>query len=229
MTPTWESDCGRIQLWCADCRDVLPLACDAVVTDPPYGINHAHHSKTERRLVRPIEGDHSQDLGNEVLATVSALPVCVFASPKAPWLGDWRNLLVWDKGPAVGGGGDTGTCWKQTWELIQVNRRFGRLNGSRDSAVLTHWVTPDESKEHPSAKPVSLMGYLLNKLTPEGATVLDPFMGSGTTGIACIRTGRKFIGIEISEDYFNVARKRLEAELSQPMLPMTEKAAGTGL
>ena len=193
-----------------DCRDVLPVECDAVVTDPPYGINHAHHSKTERRLVRPISGDHNQDLGNEVLAAIAALPVCVFASPKAPWPGDWRNLLVWDKGPAVGGGGDTATCWKQTWELIQINRHFGRLNGSRDSAVLQYWVTPDQSKKHPSAKPVSLMAYLVDKLTAEGEIVFDPFMGSGTTGIACQRTGRKFIGIEKDASYFEIAQKRLD-------------------
>ena len=204
-----------------DCRDVLPVECDAVITDPPYGIDHAHHSKTERRLVRPIIGDHSQDLGNEVLTALAALPVCVFASPKAPWPGDWRNLLVWDKGPAVGGGGDSKTCWKQTWELIQVNRRFGRLSGSRDSAVLTHWVTPDVSKTHPSAKPVSLMAYLVNKLTEEGATVCDPFMGSGTTGIACHRTGRRFIGIEKDARYFDIARQRLENELRQGLLPLT--------
>ena len=225
-------DGGNITLYCGDCLDILPTlepgSVDAVVTDPPYGINHAHHSKTERRLVRPIEGDHNQDIGNQVLASVSALPVCAFASPKAPWMGDWRNLLVWDKGPAVGGGGDTLTCWKQTWELIQCNCRFGRLYGSRDSAVLTYWVTPDESKAHPSAKPVFLMIYLLNKLTLKGETILDPFMGVGTTGVACVRTGRRFIGIELDPGYFQIAVDRIQKELDQregtgPLMKAQEK------
>lgn len=212
----------NVVLWHGDCREVMPTLppWDVLVTDPPYGIKHAHHSKTERRLVRPIDGDHNQDLGNEVLAVVSEKPVCVFASPKAPWSGDWRNLLVWDKGPAVGGGGDTGTCWKQTWELIQINRRFGRLNGSRDSAVLTYWVTPDESKVDPSAKPLRLMAYLLGKLTSEVDVVLDPFCGSGTTLIAALETGRKAIGIEIDERWIDVGVKRLERWHAQGRLDL---------
>lgn len=198
-----------------DCLNVLPLDCDSVIMDPPYGINYTSNDKRRRRLFRKIEGDESQDVGLLALEKLKDLPICTFASPKAPWPGKWRNRLVWDKGPAVGGGGDTTTTWKNTWELILTNDRFRALNGNRDSAVLSYWSIPKQSIDHPSAKPVDLMIYLVSKLTSPGDTILDPFMGSGTTGVACIRTGRKFIGIEIDDVYFDMARKRLAAELAQ--------------
>jgi site-specific DNA-methyltransferase (adenine-specific) len=78
------------------------------------------------------------------------------------------------------------------------------------------------SREHPCQKPVGLMAWCMERAkVPAGATVLDPYMGSGTTGIACIRTGRKFIGIEIDADHFATARLRLEKELRQGLLPLT--------
>jgi len=73
-----------------------------------------------------------------------------------------------------------------------------------------------EGRKHPTQKPVALMEWCMDRAkVPQGATVLDPYMGSGTTGIACIRTGRKFIGIEIDAGHFETARKRMEAELMQ--------------
>jgi DNA modification methylase len=71
------------------------------------------------------------------------------------------------------------------------------------------------SRNHPTEKPVDLMAYLVKTHTNKGATVIDPFMGSGTTGVACIRTGRNFIGIEKDPEHFETARKRIEAELAQ--------------
>lgn len=64
------------------------------------------------------------------------------------------------------------------------------------------------------------MGWIILRLTPKNAMVLDPYMGSGTTGIACIRTGRRFIGIEISPEYFEIAKERIKNELRQQLLPM---------
>jgi len=74
----------------------------------------------------------------------------------------------------------------------------------------------DDGNHHPTVKPVDLMRYLVTLVCREGGTVLDPFMGSGTTGIACIRTGRKFIGIERDARYFEIARQRLLRESAQP-------------
>jgi site-specific DNA-methyltransferase (adenine-specific) len=79
----------------------------------------------------------------------------------------------------------------------------------------------DDGNNHPTVKPVDLMRYLVTLVCREGGTVLDPFMGSGTTGIACIRTGRKFIGIERDARYFEIAKQRLERESRQGLLPFT--------
>ena len=121
--------------------------------------------------------------------------------------------MVWDKGPVVGGGGDIGTCWKFTWELIQL-ARFGKISHNRDSAVLRFWVGRHDYNFHPTQKPVSLMLYLIDKLTPTGS-LADPFMGSGTTGVAAIRLGRSFYGVEIDPGYFQIAKRRIKDELAR--------------
>jgi len=205
-----------VTLYHGDCLDTLPTleagSVDAVVTDPPYGIaleNHGQFAWTEGQVV---VGDYSPELGQAVLDWAASLGLCVvtFASPWGVWDGDWRNLLVWDKGPAVGGGGDFRTCWKRTWELVQIARN-PPLNGKRDASVYKRYVGPSSYHLHPNQKPTDFVEYLVGKVTQPGATVLDPFMGSGTTGVACVQTGRNFIGIEIDEGYFDIAQQRIEA------------------
>jgi site-specific DNA-methyltransferase (adenine-specific) len=85
----------------------------------------------------------------------------------------------------------------------------------------------DDGNNHPTVKPVDLMRYLVTLVCREGGTVLDPFMGSGTTGIACIRSGRKFIGIERDASYFEIAKQRLERESRQGLLPFTYPTSGS--
>lgn len=108
--------------------------------------------------------------------------------------------------------------WKQSWEEIAVGGKGWR--GRRDEGVLRgHIQVSWESKgrKHPHQKPVSLIKHLLSKL-PEDAVIFDPFMGSGSTGVACVQTGRRFIGIEIDKDYFEIARKRIaEAQRDCPL------------
>ena len=72
----------------------------------------------------------------------------------------------------------------------------------------TNFVNTKVTK-HPTEKPVALFSWILNRFTKEGDTILDPFMGSGTTGVACVQTGRNFIGIEINKDYYDIAEKRI--------------------
>lgn len=206
-------------LYRGDCLEVIGSLgkVDCMATDPPYGIALADNSqggrygRPRRAWELEIAVDDNQQIGLEVLAwsEKKQLPTIAFASPRKPWPGDWRSLLVWDKGPAVGGGGDTNRCFKQSWELIQIARN-GPLRLGRDASVVKHWANPSLSSEHPAAKPVALMEYLIEQITGEDDTILDPFMGSGTTGVACVKLGRKFIGIEIEPKYFDIACKRIE-------------------
>lgn len=217
MTPRYAGD--GWELYVGDCLAVLPglTVISAVVSDPPYGIalsdnsQGGRHGRSRPAWANHIIGDDNQEVGLACLrwCEEQCLPTAVFASPRRPWPGEWRSHLVWDKGPAVGGGGDVTRCWKQSWELIQVARN-GPLRCGRDASVITHWVTPQLSAAHPAAKPVPVMEYLIAQLTDEDDTVLDPFAGSASTGVACIKTNRRFIGIEIDPHYAAIAAKRLE-------------------
>jgi DNA modification methylase len=205
------------QLHLGDCLEILPTLgrVDAVITDPPYGIAYKNkrHDIRPRQYADVLIGDNDPCVGQSVTdwAHGASIPVCVFAHHRHPWRGKWRNWLVWDKGGAVGGGGDRATCWKFTWELIQVGG-FGKLNGQRDGSVLRFPIGQSNMRLHPTQKPIELMIYLIEKLTQPGATILDPFMGSGTTGVACIKTGRNFIGIEKDAGYYDIAQHRLASE-----------------
>ena len=213
-----------VALYLGDCLEVLPTlaagSVDAVVTDPPYGIGIENHGQAGRNRTT-IVGDSDMASGNTVLAWSEklCLPTIVFASPRLPWAGEWRNLIVWDKGGAVGGGGDLKACLKLSWELIQVTRN-GVLLCGRDVSVWRHVVTQQNYPNHTCEKPIALMCRLLTTFIPVGSTVLDPFMGSGTTGVACVQLGRRFIGIEIEPKYYEIAKRRISDALLQMRLPM---------
>jgi DNA modification methylase len=212
---------GNATLYLGDCRDILPslTKMDAVVTDPPYGIGLSNKDRSGHRSPRTffVAGDENQSLGQLVIDWASDLnlPTVAFASPWKPWAGEWRNLIVWDKGGAVGGGGDIQTCLKRTWELIQVARNRV-LNGIRAESVWKHTMTPQDTKEHICSKPIPLMERLIKTFST--GTILDPFMGSGSTGVACARMSRAFIGIEIDPRNFDITCRRIEAAQKQPDL-----------
>lgn len=212
---------GDCTLYLGDCRELLPdLQGAAIITDPPYGkalANHGGRPGSKRgRNSYAISGDGDQAIGEWALGwgRTYGFTVAAFADPARPWSGAWRSRLVWDKGGAVGGGGDPALCWKQSWELIQVYNTQP-LNGGRDPSVIKHVITPGDLAIHPAAKPVSLLAYLIRKVTVEGDLVIDPFMGSGSTGVAAVETGRRFIGIEIDPDHFETARRRIGAAARQ--------------
>jgi len=219
LKPSFVSECGRVILYQGDCIKILSqIKADAVVTDPPYGYNYESNyvnSKTTAQWMRkPILGDSDTSLRDLVLAWADKKPWACFGSWKMSKPQKVRAVLIWDKGPASGMG-DLSFPWKGSWEEIYISGQ--EWNGFRDEGVIKgHWVVTRASmgRLHPNEKPVSLMGHLINKLTQE-ITVLDPFMGSGTTGIACIRTGRRFIGIEKDPAHYLTALTRIKNELAQ--------------
>ena len=212
---------GDAVLYLGDCMDILPTLgkVDCVITDPPYGIALKNNDVDGHRRVGGYEvlGDADQTVGLQVLERFQRETVVAFSSPFKPWPGTWRNLIVWDKGGAVGGGGDISTCLKRSWELIQVARN-GAMNGARVESVWRFPITPADTADHICAKPVSLMYALAERFTHHQQTILDPFMGSGTTGVAAIQLGRKFIGIERESKYFDIACKRIEQAVAQGQL-----------
>lgn len=206
MNPTWQSEDGRVVLYCADCLAVLPelTGIDAVVTDPPYGVNHKPGKGRMSKVAGGIIGDEAPP----DLRWVAEFPAVVWGGnnfcDQLPRSTGW---LVWDKtNPETCEHSMAEVAWTNVVRTIRLHREnYSGFMRGRDG-----WF-------HQHQKPPALMVWCLQWIA-EGATVLDPFMGSGTTGIACIRTGRRFIGIEIDPHYFEVAKARIHRELAQPML-----------
>lgn len=222
---------GRVTLYRGDCREILPTLgkVDAVVTDPPYGTNdtHANHlSKITLRDGTPA----GQALG---FGGISGEELVSFAKDwcelSARWViftCEWKDahkldeagvlirLGIWRK--PDGAPQFTGDRPGTGWEAIAICHRPGRKkwNGGGRHAV---WTVPKgQGDGHPTQKPVQLAQHFISDFTNSGETVLDPFMGSGTTGVAAVKLGRKFIGIEIDHRYFDIACRRIEAASKQP-------------
>ena len=207
---------------------MLPLlAADAVVMDPPYGYNyesnHDSFKSTAPWLNTTIANDHDTSARDAVLTWADQRPWLAFGAWRMPKPPGVRGVLVWDKGPASGMG-DLSFPWKGSWEEIYVGGRGWA--GHRDEGVLKgHWVVTRASmgRTHPNEKPVSLMCNLMKKL-PHGCTVLDPFMGSGTTGVAAMHLGLRFVGVEVHRPYFDEACRRIEDAQRQGSLIPLEQA-----
>ncbi|RWI33448.1 MAG: site-specific DNA-methyltransferase [Mesorhizobium sp.] len=223
-----EEIIGDCRLLLGDCRDILLTLgnVDAVVMDPPYGVAYQSGYATNALWGdrRSIANDHNTLSRDGVIDwalypgqndnRASAVPCLSFGSWRVPRPSMTKMVLIWDKGGALGMG-DLSIPWKPDHEEIYV---LGKgFVGTRDSgSVLRHPPVQSMAKNgrvHPTEKPVSLMVDLCRKVP---GTVLDPFMGSGTTGVACVKLGRKFIGIEIDEGYFDIAVERIRKAYAQP-------------
>jgi len=207
---------GDATLYLGDCLDILPTLprVDAVITDPPYGINHSSNHGASWAKTQ-IANDHSTEARDFVLAFFCA-PALVFGSWKQKKPIGTHTVLIWDKGDAAGMG-DLSVPWKPNHEEIYV---IGKgFTGQRGPGILRHTNITWESygRSHPHTKPVSLMCDLIQKCPIEWV-LIDPFMGSGTTGVAAAQMGRKFIGIEREPKYFDIACERIERAYAQGTL-----------
>ena len=192
-----------------DCRDVLPIECDAVVTDPPY---------PGREDLFPTESVWS------VLRSIKC-PSFIFwpCVPDYP-CGVPDAVHIWHKSIPIHPNSEIGNAAGHQYERILAYGLGKKCEVFRVAAIMPNFAAcAKELQPHPTQKPLALVERLVEKTKAQ--TVLDPYMGSGTTGIACIRTGRKFIGIEIDAGHFETARKRMEAELMQGTFDFSGGAA----
>lgn len=210
MTFTKEVLREDVTLYLGDCLEVLPTleagSVDAVITDPPYGANKTrwdcffprdwfYYATKLARMTIIITGssglrDSISLVGYEFVDVIAA-----------------RNLNGMTRGPIGFNNWIAAViaCGKpkkeNSWNFFEFSIR-------------------DDMPEHPTPKPIEYMVKLVERTTNEGDTILDPFMGSGTTGVACIQTGRKFIGIEIDPTYYEIAKKRIKEAQLQMRLPI---------
>jgi len=207
MAPTWTSDCGTVKLWLGDCRDVMPSwpRDSLLAADPPYGIG---------RDGKPFStSSHGGHKGYEfrgwdnATPTVEAFGLMTSFSEWMIWGANYftqfippgPGWLLWDKGQRID---------QADGELAATNRKsplrvftLNRVALMKDGAV------------HPTQKPLALMSWSIGLFGSD--VTCDPFMGSGTTGVAAVRLGRKFYGCEIDPTYFEIAKKRIQAELNR--------------
>jgi DNA modification methylase len=208
---------GRHTLYLGDCHEVLsgllPPVIACVITDPPYGIGS--WNATGGNSLRPEEAEAANRW--DIVPDAELLALVVASAPRyvmwggnhfAHLLGPCHSPLVWDKayrGMHLADG-----------EMAWTNFDFGTLrilNLPRASCGMTG------NRVHPTQKPVGVMVWSIEQAkVPEGGTVLDPFLGSGTTLVACEQLGMAGIGIEIDEGYFNIACSRIEKAVAQGRL-----------
>ena len=206
---------GNATLYLGDCAEILPTLdkVDAVITDPPYGINENSKKVASRgNMAKPKDyGEFDWDKSpppDELIELIRTK-----GKYQAFFGGNYFTLpptscwLVWDK---LNGDNDFADCelaWTN-WPKA-VRRLQWRWNGMIRQG--------NEERYHPTQKPLEVMKWVID-LCPKSETILDPFMGSGTTGVAAIQMGKKFIGIERESKYFDIACKRLELAVAQPQL-----------
>lgn len=212
---------GEAKLACGDCLEILPEIgqVDCSVMDPPYGIAYQSGYATDRLWVggRQIANDKCVTVRDKALDLLYNLPTLCFGSRKAPLPDKCRQVLIWDKGGALGMGA-LDLPWKPAHEEIYVLGK-GFVGGRNWHSVIYHHPTQARAcngRTHPNEKPVGLIAMLLQWCP--GEIVLDPFMGSGTTGVAAVQMGRKFIGIEIEPKYFDIACRRIKEAQRQGRL-----------
>jgi len=210
-----EVTIGDCRLLLGDCREILPLIAGgggmAVVTDPPYGLGRKMQGGTwgaKDGFKEMLEWDAEPPAAELVRDVVAAGDTSILWGGQYFDLPPARCWLIWNKTNAVPTMADFEMAWTN---LDRPAKRFNAPVGRVEFG-------------HPTQKPLPLMMWTLG-FVPEGLAVLDPFMGSGTTGVACVKLGRRFVGIEIDERYFETAVERVRKAYEQPDLFVPRSAA----
>lgn len=211
-----------------DCLEWLPTlkagSVALIVTDPPYGMAYRSNWRIQTRQFSTIEQDAAFDRNFHVAWMRQAFRVLaddahLYAFCSDHHLGDFREVaasvgfnvkrtLVWVKDAWTSGDleGDYG---HQTEFVLFAQKGRRKLNGSRIGNVITARRVPPGNLTHPTEKPIRVLRPLIQKSSNPGELVVDPFTGTGATGVCCLEEGRSFLGIEKQPDYVAIARKRL--------------------
>ena len=187
---------GAAELYLGDCMEALQTLpkVDAVITDPPYGIGIS--ANPVRQMHERFDWDATTPDESVLSAVIQAGAVAVVWGGNYFALPPSQCFLVWDK------------VQPQDFSLAMCEQAWTNKKGP---AKLYRQSVLSYRKEHPTQKPVELMKWCIEQAAvPPRGTILDPFMGSGTTGVAAVQMGRKFIGIEREPKYFDIACRRIE-------------------
>lgn len=196
---------GNAELYCGDCAVILPQLdnVDLILTDPPYGIN--------RDGKPPSTSKHGGHKGYEFMGWDASAP--------KPWLFELmhekaKDLIIWGANyypnnlrPSMGW-----LVWDKGQRISQSDCElaYTTFNKALRSITVNRAAIAQDGAVHPTQKPLRVIEWSIDQAPKEVETILDPFMGSGTTGVACHKMGKRFIGIERERKYFDIACRRIE-------------------
>ena len=223
-----------VQLYLGDCLDILPTletgSVDAVITDPPYGVDYQSAWRIDKDARLPkIQNDKrpfiwwlyhayrvTRDKGAlACFCTWETQEIFRMATQAAGYT--IKSHVIWDRD--WHGLGDLDGHFAPQHDVIWFATKGGfKFQNGRPKSVIRISRLPAEHLEHPNEKPVPLLEYIVRHVSGFFSTILDPVMGVGPTGQACVKTGRNFIGIEIDPDYYAIAEKRIAEAQMQPRL-----------
>jgi DNA modification methylase len=207
---------GDATLYCGSMEDVLPTLgrFDACVTDPPYGIDYgraggfsASHGWGSWRENVAWDKERPDRRMFDMILSVSTHQIVWGGNYFTDYLPPTMQWLVWDKGQRDFSLADCEFAWSSQRKAARI------INFPRARAL-------QDGKEHPTQKPVGVMEWCLSHLPADVVKVVDPFAGSGTTGVACVKRGLTFTGIEREPRYFEIALRRIEQAYAQPRLAL---------
>lgn len=212
MIKIQQGDCLELM------KEIHNKSIDLIVTDPPYGMSFQSHRR--KNVYEKIKNDENLNFLNSFFKDCYRIlnkdcAIYVFCSwhnvdifkNKFEKYFKLKNILVWVKNNH--GSGDLQASYAPKYEFILYgNKGRRKFENGRKEDVLFYNKTKNEL--HPTQKPTDLLEFLIKNSSKEKETILDPFMGSGSTGVACQNTNRSFIGFELDEKYFEISKKRLE-------------------
>jgi site-specific DNA-methyltransferase (adenine-specific) len=235
-----EEVIGNARLILCDCREVLPTLgpVDALVTDPPFSIPHKFGSGTSigPHGKRTLNFDWDERISCEDvidairaslrlanaafvfagLRQVSGIASAVYNAGMTDKPAAWVKKYSVPAAP--------GNWWPSAFEIAVYGYRTGAFFGDTDTKRSNVFISdnyrhgPPGKVDHPTQKPLDLMVRIVGSIVPPSGIALDPFMGSGTTGVSCLQLGRRFIGIEIDPVYFDIACRRIDVATQEGRL-----------
>lgn len=211
-----------------DCREWLSslppcFRADALITDPPYGVNLGDHDAAKEKRPQFLAKQHYESYEDTEANLLEVVIPAVKATLERVDRGIvfCAGLHIWHfpKASVVGGVYLPAACGRNPWGFASLAHclMYGKApdlqKGAKHTAIRSS--EPSDKNGHPCPKPTGWMNWAVDIASRHGETVIDPFMGSGTTGVACVTQGRKFIGVEIEKKYFDIACTRVENALRQ--------------
>lgn len=214
------------ELYCGDCLEIMkqiPSECaNVILTDPPYGIDFQSTWPTEKSKRKPKIKNNKHPFiwflydafrlckSDGCILCFTRDDVCEIFKTSIQCAGfTIRSVIVWDK--QVHGMGNLKSQFAPQHEvIIFATKGKYQFPSKRPHDVISIQRVSPFDLIHPNEKPIELLEHLINSTCVNNGTVLDMFMGSGSTGVACANTGRNFIGVELDEGYYNIAKDRIE-------------------